>query len=319
MAELVVGIGTSHTPQVSMGADMWAVHAQRVDSTLVDMEKFSAVAPPWMSNEIDPSSTSKKYEACQEHIGALSDILNEASPDIVVVFGDDHREVFQEDCTPALAVHCGNEAWDLPSREEDLALPSIRASDWAYHGQEPVKYALAGEFGGHVVRHLKLAGMDPSVVAGLGPDRFLGHAFTFVTRRLAPPARSSMLPIWLNAFYAPNQLSAERSYLAGQSVRAAIESWPGSERVAIVASGGLSHYVVDTEFDLMLLGAIKAKDASILRNIRDEQLESGTGEVRMWVAAAGALENLSLSYCEYLAGYRSIAGTGVGLGFAAWT
>jgi hypothetical protein len=77
--------------------------------------------------------------------------------------------------------------------------------------------------------------------------------------------------------------------------------------------------VVDEPFDHKVLSAIEARDTSTLMSIPDSELESGTGEVRMWIAAAGALEGLTFSQHSYIPGYRSVAGTGVGLGFAAWT
>ena len=49
-----------------------------------------------------------------------------------------------------------------------------------------------------------------------------------------------------------------------------------------------------------------------------ERLESGTGELRSWTTAAGALESLDLSFMEYYPCYRSPAGTGVAMGFALW-
>jgi 3-O-methylgallate 3,4-dioxygenase len=319
MASVVLGIGTSHTPQVSMGASMWPVHAQAVDVHLVDFDARAAQVGDAMADQISSQRFEERYAACQANIEELGSLLRGAAPDVVLVIGDDHREVFSEECSPGIAVYCGNEVWDLPSEDADLPLETLRVSDWAYHGQAPVKYDTHGALGTHIAAHLSECGFDPTVVERLADGKSLGHAFTFVKRRLAAGWTGSLLPVWLNAFYPPNRPSARRCFEIGQGLRAAIERWPGEERIAIVASGGLSHYIVDEHLDHTLLAAIAADDEATLCAVPDEMLESGSGEIRMWIAAAGALRGLTVTHSEYVPGYRSMAGTGVGCGFTAWT
>jgi 3-O-methylgallate 3,4-dioxygenase len=86
----------------------------------------------------------------------------------------------------------------------------------------------------------------------------------------------------------------------------------------VVASGGLSHFVVDEELDQIVLGAMRANDGEALRRIDPRRLNSGTSEVRNWIAAAGAASHLSASWVEYIPAWRSPAGTGVGLAFGLW-
>jgi hypothetical protein len=261
----------------------------------------------------------EKYRLADENIALLGQMLRDARVDVVVVIGDDHREVFTDSCSPGLAIYCGDDVWDLPSPPESLTLASIKASDWAAHGQEPVNFATAGALAAHVVGSLADNGFDPAVVDRLPEGSSIGHAFTFVNRRLVPGLEAPMLPIWLNAFYGANTPSAKRCFQIGQALRAAIESWPGDERVAVIASGGLSHYLVDESLDRLLLKAIEAKDTDHITSVSREQLQSGSGEIRMWLAGAGACEGLTVTHSAYVAGYRSLAGTGVGLGFLAWT
>lgn len=319
MASIVLGIGSSHTPQVSMGSAMWATHAKIVDEDILGLKEATPDTPEWVPDEVSLAKFEEKYRLCEENIALLGQMLHDAAPDVVLVIGDDHREVFTDECSPSLAVYCGEEVWDLPSTPDSLGLASIRASDWAYHGDEAVVYQTAGDLANHVVTYLQDNGFDPTTVNKLPDGKSLGHAFTFVNRRLAPGLQQRMLPIWLNAFYGGNQPSAKRCYEIGQALRAAVEAWPGQERVAIVASGGLSHYMVDESLDRLLLKAIEAKDADHIKAVSPEQLRSGSGEIRMWLAGAGACEGLSVTHSVYVPGYRSLAGTGVGLGFLAWT
>jgi hypothetical protein len=198
-------------------------------------------------------------------------------------------------------------------------LESQRVSEWAYHGAEPVSYPTAGGLATHIAREITASGFDPTTMSELPGGRSLGHAFTFVKRRLGTEFEWTMLPIWINAFYEPNKLSARRCFEVGQAVRKAIESWPGDERVAIVASGGLSHFVVDEELDRTLMQAFEDDDEATICGVPDQMLESGSGEIRMWIGAAGALQSLSVSKASYVPGYRSEVATGVGLGFVVWT
>jgi hypothetical protein len=58
-----------------------------------------------------------------------------------------------------------------------------------------------------------------------------------------------MVPVMVNTYYPPNQPTPKRCYAFGQAVRKAIESWDSNKRVALMASGGLSHVVIDEEID----------------------------------------------------------------------
>jgi 3-O-methylgallate 3,4-dioxygenase len=48
-------------------------------------------------------------------------------------------------------------------------------------------------------------------------------------------------------------------------------------------------------------------------------LQWANGETKNWIAAGGALEHLDMHLIDYVPGYRSPAGTGVGMTFASWS
>ena len=110
-----------------------------------------------------------------------------------------------------------------------------------------------------------------------------------------------------------------RCYEFGQAVRKAAEAFAGDERIGILASGGLSHFLVDEDFDRAILRACADKDANFLRSLPRNKLNAGSSEILNWVALAGAVEHLDLGWFEYVPGYRTPAGTGTGLSFAIWT
>jgi 3-O-methylgallate 3,4-dioxygenase len=125
----------------------------------------------------------------------------------------------------------------------------------------------------------------------------------------------------LNTYYPPNQPTLRRCYALGQAMRRAIESWPSDKRVALFASGGLSHFVVDEKLDRAVLDAMLRDDAEALTGFPEEMMVSGTSEIRNWVTVAGAVSGsgLDMEIVDYVPLYRSEAGTGLGAGFAQWT
>ncbi|TKC90072.1 hypothetical protein FAZ69_07895 [Trinickia terrae] len=73
---------------------------------------------------------------------------------------------------------------------------------------------------------------------------------------------------------------------------AAVKSFPEDVRVAVVASGGLSHFIVDEELDLRVLHTLQTHDHAALRAIPRGALNSGSSEILNWVTTAGAVEFL---------------------------
>jgi hypothetical protein len=127
-----------------------------------------------------------------------------------------------------------------------------------------------------------------------------------------------MVPVMVNTYYPPNQPTPKRCYALGQAVRKAIESWEGGERVAVMASGGLSHVIIDEELDHIVTDALRNKDREALWRLPREKLRGGTSEILNWVALAGVAESMELKYLEYVTTFRSPAATGCGMGFAYW-
>jgi hypothetical protein len=128
-----------------------------------------------------------------------------------------------------------------------------------------------------------------------------------------------MVPVFINTYYAPNVPTARRCYELGGVVRQAIESWDSDARVAVIASGGLSHFVVDEELDRRVLAGIKRDDAAALSSFTRRQLRSGTSEILNWIAAAGTLSGMAAEVIDYVPGYRTPAGTGAGMAFVSWS
>jgi hypothetical protein len=123
----------------------------------------------------------------------------------------------------------------------------------------------------------------------------------------------------LNTYYPPNQPTPARSYALGRAVRHAIEAWGGGERVAVIASGGLSHIVIDEPLDHQVLNGLLRRDAEVLRAVPRAKMRNGTSEILNWIALGGAMgDDYAMTLVEYVPGYRSRPSTGCGMAFAYW-
>jgi 3-O-methylgallate 3,4-dioxygenase len=328
MADIVIGIASSHTPQLSSGVDMWPDHAARdqrysllgKDAAYHTYDELLAGADPAIADELRPEVWERKYQRAQTAIDSLSAALAGARADLALVIGDDQRELFIDDGIPAFACFTGAELTDMaPDAETFAKIPlGIQAAYWAVHGEEPATHPVARELSAHIAERLALDDFDLTVFTRQPAGRTLGHAFTFPRYRLGLPAGTPIVPVFVNTYYPPNVPSAARCHDLGQALRRAVESWPQDARVAVIASGGLTHFVIDEELDRRVLDCITAKDAAGLRAIPRARLRSGNSEILNWVAAAGALGGLTPTVLDYIPGYRTPAGTGTGMGFAYW-
>ena len=318
MAEIVIGIGTSHSPQLSIRAKDWAKLLGDKDKTdpRLDYQALLQKAKPGLDKELTEDKFRERDEACLAGIKVLGDALKAAKPDVVVVFGDDQQEQFHDDNMPMFAIYHGK---GLPVVKHNNLRPAAwkdaEEKGWAETAPE---YEAASDLADHLIRALTDAEFDITRCNKLRAEIGVGHAFSFLYRRVLPGSKIPMVPIMVNTYYPPNQPTPKRCYTFGQAVRKAIEAWDSDKRVALVASGGLSHVVIDEEIDAMVIDGLKNKKPEVLFQLPRERLWGGTSEILNWVALAGAMEDRELKYFEYVTTYRSPAATGCGMGFAYW-
>lgn len=321
MALIALGLASPHSPQVSTQPEQWHLHRERdIANRDLHYAELAAAAPPWIEAELTLERFREKDRICQKAIASLAGQLADAAPDTVIVVGDDQKELFLEDCIPAIAIFTGDEVVDTAPPRDSLEHPSISVAYWARHAERPESYPVDGPLARHLVRSLTYDGFDIAQLVKQHPRRPLGHAFTFVRRRLMDLGKPSipMIPIMLNTFYPPNQPTPERCFALGQALRRAIASFGPERRIAIVASGGLSHFIVDEALDRRVLQGLAEQRPELLTSIPVEKLESGTSEIRNWITVAGACEGYHVDVLGYVAAYRSPALTGCGMGFATW-
>jgi catalytic LigB subunit of aromatic ring-opening dioxygenase len=317
MAQIVIGIGTSHSPQLSIRAKDWEYLLKKDETDpRLDYQGLLAKAKPGLAAELTPEKFQQRDEACLKAIKNLGDALRQANVDVAVVFGDDQQEQFHDDNMPMFAIYHGK---SLPVVKDSGLRPSgwkdAERRGWAETANE---YETAPELANHLIGSLVDAEFDITRCNKLRDEIGVGHAFSFLYRRILPGTKLPMVPVMVNTYYPPNQPTPRRCYSFGQAVRRAIDSWDSNKRVALIASGGLSHVVIDEEIDAMVIDGLKNKKPEALFQLPRKKLRGGTSEILNWVALAGAMEARELKYFEYVTTYRSPAATGCGMGFAYW-
>src|ERR687891_445192 len=108
MAKIVVGLASSHSPQVSIPASEWPV-LQEKDETdpRLDYKGLRQKAKPDIEQELTRDKMEARYQATQKSVGEVTKILNEVAPDVVVVVGDDQHEQFYDDVMPMFTIYHG--------------------------------------------------------------------------------------------------------------------------------------------------------------------------------------------------------------------
>jgi 3-O-methylgallate 3,4-dioxygenase len=317
MAQVVIGVGTSHSPQLSVRASQWQLLREKDEKDpRLDYQGLLGRARQDLASELSPKKFQQRDEACLKAVSALGAALHRANPDIVVVFGDDQQEQFHDDNMPTFAIYHGK---SLPVVKDSGLRPArwkeAERMGWAETADE---YDTAQDLANHLIHSLVDDEFDIARCNKLRPEIGVGHAFSFLYRRVLPGSKLPMVPVMVNTYYPPNQPTPKRCYAFGQAVRKAIQSWNSEKRVAVMASGGLSHVVIDEDIDQMVIGALRNKDHQTLWWLPREKLRGGTSEILNWVALAGVVEPMELKYLEYVTTYRSPAATGCGMGFAYW-
>lgn len=330
MARIVLGVGTSHTPMLTLPSAQWK-HRAEVDyaNTSLNMtdgreltyDQLLAEVGPIYDKQVTSEVLERKAGVCQAALGRLAEAMARAAPDVVVIIGDDQSELFSENNQPAIAVFHGDDIITYQGKYADPHAPDWMRTvgkgfmlDTSYTLQGCSKVAL------DVIRGLIDREVDVASVARIekATDGGVGHAYGFVIKHLFNGRSIPVVPIMLNTYYPPNVPTSARCYDVGVKLRETLEAIPGDARVAMVASGGLSHFVVDEALDRRVMKALCDHDAPTLRSIPRDALKSGSSEILNWVMLAGAVAPLPLTWSEYQPVYRTPAGTGVGAAFCIW-
>ncbi len=155
----------------------------------------------------------------------------------------------------------------------------------------------------------------------------LDHAEVVPLSFITPTWNIPIVPIVVNAF-APPMPSLKRCWQVGAFVRKTITRWPQQKRIAVIGTGGISHWVgppetgkVNAEFDRWFLQClVEGKSAEVIEKYKNaEELEkiagNGGQEIRDWLAVAGAMPS---RLKPRVLAYEPIPQWATGTGVLAW-
>ena len=331
MAEIVLGMASSHAPQLEMPPEHWRAYGDRGRTQAVhwfegNTYSFGELVELRAGDHFEKECTDEKFQvrwdACQSAIAHLEKTLAAVKPDVCIILGDDQKESFDDQNMPALSIYYGDSVDDIPNpggARSAYSNPEVarRPSDPTTHpanaalGEYLIEKFVENEF--DVARSNKLP-------PGRDGDGSIGHAFYYVYRRLMNNVVTPSVPVLVNTYYPPNTPTAARCYRFGQTLRKAIEEWDSDKRVAVFASGGLSHTVIEEELDAKIIDGLQHDDMAKLTDFPDVRFRAGTSEIKNWIALAGAMSNngLAMNLVDYVPCYRTEAGNGCAMGFAEW-
>ena len=224
-----------------------------------------------------------EQEALLSGYARMAEALRAAKPDVIVGIANDHLLNFPMDSVPDWCVGTA-ERWSGPA-------------EWFREWVNVPDYELAGQrdLGRHIVRDSARRGLNLAFSDQLLFDDNWSVPLKFLTPAYDVP----LVPIHMNCVMPPVP-SPRRCFEFGRSLAETVRAWPQDARVAIMATGGLSHdpgglkyFEVDEAFDRWFLQMLAGGDPEqVLREVTVEKMmaagDGGTIELLAWLVAMGA-------------------------------
>src|SRR5947209_843673 len=115
MAEIVLGIGSSHGPLLSTPPEQWDLRAKAdrenkshwYRGKSYDFESLLKERAPGYAAEATVEVRRERFARCRAAMAELTKKFDEVKPDAIVILGNDQREFFGPDLTPSITVYNG--------------------------------------------------------------------------------------------------------------------------------------------------------------------------------------------------------------------
>jgi protocatechuate 4,5-dioxygenase beta chain len=313
-----LGLASSHAPGMwrppELQNDIWKRFPEQVTSQLPYTAKLEME-----SLEL----RQEHYERAHAAFAALREQVQAYRPDVIIMIGDDQRDMFDESNDPIFSIYTGEEPiWGLDVRDR-MSRPTLNFNDpdppvkrieWQNHA-ELARYLHKGL----VKRGFDVANVGKFVPRG-NPKNGVSHMVANLAPEIDPSRQIPLVCVFLNEYYPPLP-SAARCAALGEAIAAVMADRP--ERMVIYASGGLSHFPgeynvgwIDHALDKWMLERFASNSLDELTHLftfDSDMLRAGTGEVRAWIAVAAAMKRQA-KVVEYV----PIHSTLTGCGFVYW-
>jgi len=228
-----------------------------------------------------PDEVPEQSEASIGAMRQLGKVLDETKPDVIIFLGSDHLDTFSVTCVPTFAIICGQR---------------VIADHVGHHYDLPNHREMAED----LLDKLIHKGFD----IAYSEDAVLGHTFATPFEYLIEKRNIPVIPFFTNV-YLPPLPTPQRCAALGKAVAEIIKG--RKERVAVIASGGMSHYPGTTkypnpeyDFDYWMIGEFERGNINALLDLTPTQLdESGNTEMLNWAEMFGMIGGVPGELLQY--------------------
>ena len=329
MAEIVLGIGSSHGPLLSTPPEQWDLRAKADKENkshwfrgkTYDYETLLKERAPGFAKEVEVETRRERFAQCRRAMEVLGKKFQQVAPDAVVIVGNDQREFFDAGLTPSITVYRGDQIKNVQHLHEDS--PGLNVAEPGNSPELGAMYPGASALADHILDSLEAENFDlaqSNTTPTSAPRGGIPHAYGFLYHSILGDTPPPSVPIILNVHFPHNVPKNRRCLDLGRALHRAIKNFSGYKRVAIMASGGLTHFVIDEDLDQKILTALEEGDEAALEAIPENIFKVGTAEIKNWypVIAAMNAEGRKYHKVDYVPCYRSEAGTGNAMAFVYW-
>ena len=234
---------------------------------------------PGLTGWFDRAPEDQRREA-RRALDLMRERLRAARPDVILLFSNDHLLNWPINNTPEYTVGIGAE--------------HVGPADWYDEWLALEKYRIPGHPA--LARYLVNEGARRRLAFAYLRDMQFDDGVSVPMHYLNPEGDIALVPVTMNCTVPPIP-TPERAYQVGTTLCEMVRAYPGPERVAVLATGGLSHepggpryFWVDEEFDRWFLDLLRKGDhEALVRECTLERMEAagsgGTAELLAWMVA----------------------------------
>ena len=328
MAKIVLGMAVPHSGMLGQKPEDWLTNGERDRNnpelwyhgrtwTYPELEaERGAAFEQYLTIEERTMRADRNAAALQK----MREAYVAANVDVAIILGKDQKEIWP-DVSPSIAIYTGEDVHNGPPQR------AVYAPDaHVVHKAHP-------KLATYLIETFQRENFDLTDLIAWPENVWMErqmkqkadypvvpHAYSFVYHQIMGDDPPPHVPVLMNLFYPPTQPSMQRCIDFGRVLRDAILAWPEDVRVAVIASGGLSHFVNDEEFDHRIMKMLGDYDYDGLAAVPDSYYQSGTSEIKIYSTVMMALQHTGaqMTLVDYVPCWRTAAGTGEGMGFMYW-
>lgn len=310
MGSLVAAMASSHAFAVAP-PEKWDELRERNRNVYAQRQNIAVPPSHPRVNQENWDDVQERYGRVRKGLLALKHIIEVSKPDALIVIGDDQNENYTSQNVPQFAIYTGEEAvfFDRLFKQERI-------------------YPCAAELSRVILSSAVEAGFDLSFSENFPEKRLISHAHAEpLMRILLPAADVPIVPIYVNAIHPPGPTPA-RCFAFGQTIAEIIRNKLGDKRIALYASGGLSHFTagypwrvytgpfgygaISEDFDRRIIQWMKDGQVEEIKKLTSRDLlDHGDIEFRSWIILLGAVGAVPAQLLAYEPLYRGLMGMGV--------